>query len=89
MGRIHLLLFLVLIIGGLNWLTLGATGSWDVVGKLFGGQNTLPARAIYILVGTAAIFELTTHRWRCKDCAALRRIEGSRYGGMQPNGTAY
>ncbi len=90
MGKIHMLLFLILIVGGLNWLTLGVTGSWDVVGRLLGGQDTPLARAVYIVVGVAAVFELTTHRWRCKDCAALRgQSQNSRPGGMQPNGTGY
>ena len=83
-----MLAFLILIVGGLNWLALGITGSWDIIGRLLGGQDALLARAIYVLVGVAAIFELATHRWRCKDCTTLRSQKG-RLGGMQLNGTAY
>ena len=58
--------FLLLVVGGLNWLLVGAMG-WDV-GELFGGQDAMVSRAIYVLVGLSALFELATHGMNCKMC---------------------
>lgn len=60
--------FILLIIGGLNWLLVGVAG-WDV-GQLFGGMEAIASRVIYILVGLAAIYEVVTHRSNCKECEA-------------------
>lgn len=43
----------LLIIGGLNWLLVGLLG-WDI-GNLFGGQEAVVSRIIYILVGLSAL----------------------------------
>lgn len=67
MKVLHMTAFLLLIVGGLNWLVLGIAG-WDV-GELFGGQDVAVSKAIYILVGLAAVYEIATHKGRCKECA--------------------
>jgi uncharacterized protein len=46
----------LLIIGGLNWLLVGVLG-WDI-GQLFGGQDQIISRIIYILVGLSALLAL-------------------------------
>lgn len=46
----------LLVIGGLNWLLVGLL-SWDV-GELFGGQEAIVSRIIYVLVGLAALVSL-------------------------------
>lgn len=66
MKILHIIAFILLIVGGLNWLLVGAIG-WDV-GMLFGGQGMMISRIIYILVGLAAVFELFTHKGTCKMC---------------------
>ena len=60
--------FLLVIIGGLNWLLVGLTG-WDV-GMLFGGQMAVVSRIIYVLVGLSAVVLLATHKKDCKACDA-------------------
>ena len=60
--------FLLLVVGGLNWLLVGLIG-WDI-GSLFGGQTEIISRVIYILVGLSALFELFTHKKNCKMCTA-------------------
>ena len=67
MKSLHMLTFLLLFIGGLNWLLVGLLG-WDI-GMLFGGQGALISRIIYILVGLSALYELLSHKGSCKACA--------------------
>ncbi len=67
MKALHMVAFLVLVVGGLNWLAVGAIG-WDL-GNLFGGQDALISRVIYIVVGLAALYELFAHKSRCKECS--------------------
>ncbi|NUM25839.1 MAG: DUF378 domain-containing protein [Candidatus Buchananbacteria bacterium] len=66
MKVVHIVTFLLLVIGGLNWLLVGLIG-WDV-GMLFGGQSALISRIIYILVGLSAVVEIATHKKNCKVC---------------------
>lgn len=66
MKILHKIAFILLIIGGLNWLVAGiANGD---IGLLFGDVGNIAARVIYILVGLAAVFELLTHKKNCKEC---------------------
>ncbi len=62
----HKLTFILLIIGGLNWLAFGLTG-YDV-GSLLGGMSSVLSRIIYILVGLSAIYEIIKHTSVCKNC---------------------
>ena len=55
MDRIALTL---LIIGGLNWGSIGFFG-FDIVGVLFGGQVSLLARIIFALVGIAGLWSIS------------------------------
>jgi len=66
MKSVHMLTFILLIIGGLNWLAIGVWG-WSV-GSLFGGDSAMVSRVIYTLVGLSAIIEIISHRGKCKDC---------------------
>ena len=66
MKSLHMLTFLLLVVGGLNWLLMGVWG-WDISNWL-GGMGSTLARAIYVLVGLAAIVEIFTHGKCCKMC---------------------
>lgn len=66
MKSLHTITFVLLVIGGLNWLLVGFFG-WEI-GKLFGGQMALISRIIYILVGLSAINEIIIHKGICKMC---------------------
>lgn len=66
MKGLHMVAFTLLLVGGLNWLLLGLFG-WEI-GALFGGQGALVSRAVYILVGLAAISEIVSHKSNCKTC---------------------
>lgn len=63
---VHMIAFLLVIVGGLNWLLVGLFG-WDV-GSLFGGQAALVSRVVYVLVGVSALELLLCHKKDCKMC---------------------
>lgn len=46
---------ILLIIGGLNWGSIGIFG-FDIVGWIFGGQLTIGSRIIFIIVAVAALW---------------------------------
>lgn len=66
--KIHIVTFILLVVGGLNWLAVGLL-DWDL-GDLFGGQDALVSRVIYVLVGAAAVYEVLTHKSNCKACSS-------------------
>jgi uncharacterized protein len=67
MKVIHIIAFVLLVIGGLNWL-LFAFG-WNLVSTIFGAGSTL-SDIIYILIGLSAIWEGVMHMKQCKMCSA-------------------
>ncbi|PIR87877.1 MAG: DUF378 domain-containing protein [Candidatus Harrisonbacteria bacterium CG10_big_fil_rev_8_21_14_0_10_45_28] len=69
----HFVAFLLLIVGGLNWLLVGIFG-WDI-SSVLGGMESWPSRIIYILVGLAAVYELLTHRKSCIPCKPKAKAE--------------
>ncbi len=63
MKSLHAVAFILLIIGGLNWLLIGVF-NWGV-------GDVLPAivsKIVYILVGLSAIYLVATHKKDCKCC---------------------
>ncbi len=66
MKGLHSVTFILLIVGGLNWLLQGLFG-WDV-GHIFGGQGAAVSRIIYVLVGISAVLELLNHKKYCMWC---------------------
>jgi len=65
---LHMVTFILLIIGGLNWLAVGLFG--QDVSSFLGGMDSAVAKIIYILVGVSAIVELATHKSTCRTCMA-------------------
>lgn len=66
MMKLHIVTSILLLIGGLNWLLVGALGL--DIGTYLGGQAAPASRAIYVLVGIAAVLEIVTHKKNCKIC---------------------
>jgi uncharacterized membrane protein YuzA (DUF378 family) len=66
MKILHMVAFILLVVGGLNWL-LVAFG-WNLVDMIFGAGSTL-SMIIYILVGLSAIYETVMHKKNCKMCS--------------------
>jgi uncharacterized membrane protein YuzA (DUF378 family) len=69
MKGLSILALTLLIVGGLNWGLVGATG-FDLVRAIF-GEMTFLSRTVYTLVGVAAIYQLLT--WRSADSRATVR----------------
>ena len=68
MKMLHMLTYLLVIVGGINWglwgllninLVTMLTGSWPMLEKL-----------VYILVGVSAVYELAMHKQNCKLCGS-------------------
>ena len=57
MRAINIITLLLVIIGGLNWGLVGLF-QFDLVAALFGGQESLLSRIVYILVGISAVWQL-------------------------------
>ena len=68
MKVLHCIAFILLVVGGLNWLLVGLVG-WDI-GSYLGGMDALISKIIYILVGLSAIVLVVTHKKDCRHCAA-------------------
>lgn len=68
MKGLHITTFILLLIGGLNWLLIGLF-SFDLVSYLFGTMTGL-SRTVYSVVGISAVFELFIHWSNCKLCSS-------------------
>ena len=56
MRAINILTQVLLIVGGVNWLLVGAF-DFDLVAALFGEMSPL-SRVVYVLVGLSAIYQV-------------------------------
>lgn len=64
MRAISAIALVLLIIGGLNWLLVGLF-SFDLVAAIFGGEvgpRSGLSRAVYVIVGLAALYCITLFR---------------------------
>ena len=69
--KLHKLTFILLVIGGLNWLLEGIFGagiSSYIPEGAGGGMGGWLTKTIYILVGLSAIYEIVMHKSTCKMC---------------------
>ena len=74
MKWIHIIAFLLVIVGGLNWGLVGLM-NLDLVALIFGAMPMV-ARIVYVLVGLGAVYLLVTHKKDCRACSG-----GSAMGG--------
>lgn len=68
MKALHMVAFILVVVGALNWGLVGA-GEWNVVNMLLGKVAWLE-RLVYVLVGLSGLFLIFTHRKECKHCEA-------------------
>ena len=73
MKTLHIIAFILLVIGGLNWGLMGlgdfAGSNWNVVHMIL-GRWMVVEDVVYVLVGVSAVWLLVTHRKHCKECMA-------------------
>jgi uncharacterized membrane protein YuzA (DUF378 family) len=71
MKIMHMVTWILVIVGGLNWLLVGLGGfmgsDWNVVHLIFGSVPMLEW-LVYVLVGLSAVYELVMHKKNCKAC---------------------
>jgi len=67
MKSLHMVTFVLLVVGGLNWL-LVAFG-YNLVDSIFGVGSTI-SMVVYILVGLSAVYEVVSHKSLCKNCGS-------------------
>lgn len=65
MKGLHAVTFILLVIGGLNWLLTAF--DWNIVERVFGAESSL-STVVYVLVGLSAIVQVITHKSYCKYC---------------------
>lgn len=73
MKALHMVAFLLLAIGGLNWGLVGLGGfmsaDWNVVNMILGNWPRVEW-LVYILVGLSAVWIAVGHKSDCKMCSA-------------------
>jgi len=71
MKGIHMTAWVLVMIGGLNWLLVGLGGffggDWNVV-HLILGSWPMVEWLVYVLVGLSAVYEIVMHKQNCKAC---------------------
>ena len=67
MKLLHVITFLLLVIGGFNWGLVGLF-NYNLVASLFSGVPSIE-QLIYILVGASAVYLVVTHAGYCKQCS--------------------
>lgn len=73
----HKVTFILLIIGGLNWLL--AAFNWDIA--TWGIPSNI-MMIIYVLIGLSAIYEIATHKKNCLCCQGKGMQSGAPKMGM-------
>lgn len=61
MKFLDIVTLILVIVGGLNWGLWGAF-QFDLVAFVFGGNSTVLARVVYVLVGLSAVFQAVNLR---------------------------
>lgn len=64
MKMLHMAAFILVIIGGLNWLWIGLLGGGGV-GDFLGASLS---QVVYVLIGVSAVYLIVVHKKDCKMC---------------------
>lgn len=70
MKALHMVTFLLVIVGALNWGLVGLF-NLNLVTALLGGFPGLE-QLVYVLVGASAVYLVATHMKDCKVCSAKK-----------------
>lgn len=69
MKALHMIAFILLVVGGLNWGLVGINPNYNLVSMIFGAGSAI-SNVVYILVGLSAVYLVLTHKSTCKMCNA-------------------
>ncbi len=67
MKMLHMVAFLLTVVGGVNWGLVGLL-DFNLVSAVV-GSVPMAEKVVYILVGVSAVYLLMTHKKDCKACA--------------------
>lgn len=71
MKALHVVTYILVIVGALNWGLVGLGGfmgsDWNLVHAILGSWPAVEW-LVYVLVGVSAIVDLCTHKKMCKAC---------------------
>lgn len=70
MKYLHMVAYVLLWVGGINWGLIGLF-QFNLVATL--GLPAGLVSLIYVLVGAAAVYTAATHMTYCKDCAMMMK----------------
>lgn len=75
MKVLHIISFILVIVGGLNWGLVGlgwlvGGADWNIVHMLLGSSMQLEA-VVYVLVGLSAVWLAIGHGKDCRACKAM------------------
>ena len=68
---LHMVSFILLLVGGLNWGLMGLL-DMNLVHSLLGSSMMLE-KVVYILVGLSAVYVLLTHKSDCMMCGTTTK----------------
>jgi uncharacterized membrane protein YuzA (DUF378 family) len=57
MKALNVISLVLIILGGLNWLSVGLF-EYDVVSEIFGGTDDVGSRIVYTVIGVAALYAI-------------------------------
>lgn len=69
MKALHVIAFVLVVVGGVNWGLVGINPSYDLVEMILGSWPVV-VKVVYILVGLSAIYLAATHKGDCNTCSA-------------------
>jgi uncharacterized membrane protein YuzA (DUF378 family) len=80
MKALHMVTYILLFVGGLNWGLVGLggffNGNWNVVNLVL-GQWPVVEWIVYVLVGLSAVYVIVTHRKDCRVCGSSMSMGGN------------
>lgn len=71
MKWLHVISYILLFVGGLNWGLVGLL-HMNIVSMLFGSMPMVES-LVYILVGAATVYVILTHKTDCKLCSKMMK----------------
>lgn len=73
MKNLHMVAWVLVMVGALNWGLVGIGGfagaNWNLVSLILGSWPQVEW-LVYILVGLSAVYEIVKHKGSCKECSS-------------------